>query len=587
MAFDRPSADAGSASAPGSRSTTVVDSLRVEDGRLTWHDGRTGQTVVADVPQATLDGGDARLHLLAAAQLAGTAVTLQATLGTAAQLTGQPTGPWPVNVAAKVGDASLALDGTVDPAARALSGRVEAAVPDLARLGALLQMPGWLPLHDVHVAATLPAGGGVPQDVSLQLGAADLGSLVPGATLGKLSFTWPSGQPARLDADGVIAGAPWHSGSGVVPAGAGAALRGLTVSSALGDLAGDVALSAFPRPALRGTLVSNRMNLDAIRAVPQGGAPAVAGAPASPAGPAGPGRVFSDNPLPWAALQRADADLQLSVATLHAGGADYRDATAHLSLQDGVLRIDPASLQAPEGRIAFSASADARQAAPPVALALRSGAFAIDPLAQAFGLPGGSDGVAELDVALHAAGATPHALAASLDGHVGIALVDGDVSNATLSAALGDVLRSAGARLDATGRSHVRCLAERLDVHAGQVTVSALKLDTSRLLLDGSGTVNLVDETMALRLRPVLRLGGAGVSAPIRLDGSLRHPVVALDTLGGAGRVGVVIGGLGGPAESCTAELTAARDGRAGPLPTDAAPARGGKPADLLRGLLR
>ncbi len=587
--FDRPAAPANpGAPSTGLRTTTVLDSLQIESGRVTWHDGVTGRTITADVPHASLDGGDGPLHLVADAQSGGMAVTLDARLGTAAQVTGKVPGPWPVTLKAGVGDASLALDGIADPAARAVSGRVEANVPDLVRLGTLLQYPDWPPLHDIRFAATLPAGGGLPQDVSLQLGAADLGRSLPGASLTALSLTWPAGQPARLQADGQFAGAPWHVASGLVPAASGAALRGLTATSAMGDLAGDMAVLASPRPTLRGTLVSKRLDLDALRAV-QAARPASPAAQASPAPQSSPvaSRIFSDAPLPWGLLRRADADLQLSVAILRAGAMDYRDVSVHVALQDGVLRLDPASVQAPEGRLDFSLSADARQPAPPVALAARSAAFALDPLLQASGLPGGSDGSAELDIALHAVGATPHALATSLDGHVGIVLVDGDVSNAALSAALGDVLRMAGTRLDADGSSHVRCLALRADVSSGQVTLTALKLDTARLLLEGRGTVNLADETMALRLRPVLRLGGAGVSAPVRVDGPLRHPAAALDALGGAGRVGVVIGGLAGPPESCTPDLTAARDGRPGPLPSEPVAGKGTKPADLLRSLLR
>ncbi len=79
---------------------------------------------------------------------------------------------------------------------------------------------------------------------------------------------------------------------------------------------------------------------------------------------------------------------------------------------------------------------------------------------------------------------------------------------------------------------------------------------------------------MALRLRPLLRLGAAGVSAPLRLDGPLRHPSVALDPAAGSGRTSVVIGGLAGPADSCAPELTAARDGRPGPLPAEVPPAQ-------------
>ncbi|WP_158747532.1 AsmA family protein [Acidisphaera sp. L21] len=582
-----------SPSTPGTRTQTILDRLVVDAGRVTWHDGVTGRTIVADLPSATLQGGDGPVHLVAQAQSSGTAVTLDATLGTIPQLTGAVAGPWPVKLVAAIGNATLAVTGTADPVARTLSGRVEGAVPDLAQLGGLLQRQDWPALHDIQFAATLPAAGGLPQDVSLHLGASDLGRYMPGATLGHLSLTWPAGQPARLDADGSMAGAPWKIGSGLVPAGTtGAGLRGLSVSSAFGDAAGDLAVLSAPRPALRGTLVSNRLDLDAIRTVFARPAPAAAPAPTAPAPNAppaalAPARVFSDTPLPWARLNAADADLQLSIATLRLGGAEYHNATGHIVLQNGALRVDPASVQAPEGRVDFSASADANAPAPPVALALRSAAFALDPLMQAFGLPTGSDATAELDVALHATGATPHALAATLDGHVGIALVDGDVSNAALSAALGDIMRMAGARLDTNGRSHVRCLAIQADARAGQISLPALKLDTSRLLLEGGGTVNLSDETMALRLRPLLRLGGAGVSAPVRLDGSIRHPTAALDAANGTGRVGVVIGGLAGSAENCTAELTAARDGRAGPLPAEAAAGKPPKPADLLRSLLR
>ena len=389
-------------------------------------------------------------------------------------------------------------------------------------------------------------------------------------------------------------GAPWQVASGLLPAGQGVALRGFKLASGLGDLAGDVVVTAAPRPALRGTLVSKRLDWDAIRALrqpppappaPAAPAPAAAAAP-SPA--ASPARVFSDAPLPLGVLRQADADLQLTIGTLHVYGADDHNATGHLVLADGALRLDPAFVLSPEGRIDLSFSVDSRAPAPPVVLNVRSAAIAIDPLLQAFGLPGGSDASAEVDLALHAAGASQHALASSLNGHVGLAVVDGEVSNAALAAAFGEVLHQAGVGLDPAGRSHVRCLAVRADAKDGQVTLGVLKLDATRLRLDGSGTLNLADETMALRLRPLLRLGRAGVSAPVRLDGSLRHPSVAFDPAAGTGRVGLTIGSLAGPPDDCAPELMAARDGRTGPLPADVpGDAKPPKPADLLRSLLR
>ena len=593
--FDRPAAQpSAEPSRSVRRAPPLLDRLVVEAGRVTWHDGVTGRTSVADVPHATVDAGAGPAQVQAEADVAGAHLTLAASLGTAAQLTGAVPGPWPIKLSAAVGDAKVALDGLADPAARSLSGHIEASVPDLARTGAVLQRPDWPALHDLHLAATLPAGGGLPQDVALQAGASDFGAVLPGLALTHLAYTSASGQPARVEAQGTLAGAPWRVASGLTPAGQGVALRGLTLASGPGDLAGDVVVAASPRPSLRGTLIATRLDLDAVRALHRPPAPAPvtpgsappAATPPPPAPP--PDRVFSDAPLPWDMLRRADADLQLTVGTLRAGGADYRNVAGHLVLADGAVRLDSAVVLAPEGRVDLSFSADARAPAPAVVLNLRSGAFAIDPLLRALGLPGGSDAAAEIDVALHAAGASPHALASSLDGHAGLAVVDGELSNAVLAAAFGDLLRSAGTGLDPAGRSHVRCLAVRADATNGRVTLTALKLDTTRLSLDGSGTLNLADETMALRLHPTLRLGGAGVSAPLRLDGGLRHPAVALEAAPGTGRVGVTFGGLAGPADNCAPELTAARDGHAGPLPVDAPGAgKPPKPADLLRKLLR
>ena len=588
--FDRP-ATQGPAGPPGGgpRLRMQLDSLRVQLGRVTWRNGVTGQVHVAELPNASFDLGAGPAHILAQAQVLGTDVRVEATLGDWAQLTGAAPGPWPVKLAASAGDATVAFDGQADAASRGASGRLEAHVPDLARLGTLLERPGLPPLQDVRFAGTLLPGNGLPQDVALQVGPSDLGMLFPGATLGRLTLSWPAGQAARLEAEGGVYGGPWHVAAGLLPAGQGVAMRAFALSSPFGDAKGDVAVTAAPRPAIRGTLVSGRLDVDMVRSALRAAqlppaTPAPAAVPA--ASPMVPGPVFSTAPLPWEALRRADADLQLAVETLHWGGVDYRGATGHVSLQDGVGRIEQASMATPGGHVDFSASLDARAAAPPVALNLRSADLSLDGALRAAGLPGGSSGLAELDVVLHAAGQSPHALAATLGGHVGLALVDGEIANDALAATIGTLVKQAGAGLDPGGRSHIRCLALRADADAGVVRLSALKLDTARLEVEGGGTVNLGDETLALHLRPLLRLGGAGVTAPIKVDGTLRRPTVGLDPA--AGRTSVTLGGLARPSDSCTPELTAARDGRAGPMPVAiTASTKPVKPADLLRSFLR
>ena len=132
----------------------------------------------------------------------------------------------------------------------------------------------------------------------------------------------------------------------------------------------------------------------------------------------------------------------------------------------------------------------------------------------------------------------------------------------------------------------MRCLALRTDVAAGRATLHTLLLDSTRLHLAGDGTVNLVDETLDLHLRPQLRLGFGGVSVPIRLSGPLRAPRPQAEISGGGGQPGLMIGAPP-PPDDCPARLTEARGGRAGPMPAAAPDTPRSKPADLLRNFLR
>ena len=586
--FDRPVAAGPAGPAGPSRAGAVVAlrQLLIENGRVTWHDGASGRIARIDLPRATLSLGDGPARLMADAQVAGQAVHVDGTAG-------QGAAPWPVKLSLAAAGATLALDGTValPLSERSFHGRVALAAPDLAALGALAGRPGLPPLHDVRLSFALADGAGlVPQDVALHVGASDLGAWQPGATLAGLDLTLPAlGEPGRLAATGSLPGGAWQATSGVVATRQGMAFRGLKLAAPEGDLAGDVAIGRGARWSLRGSLVSQRLDLDALRSLrrPAVATPAVAtpasAAVAPPAPP--PARVFSDAPLPWGKLLVADVDLQLAIAILHVGGSDYHAVATHLALQDGALRLDPFTVQAPEGRVDGSLSLDAAQPEPPVALALRSAAFGLGPVLQLAGLPGGSDAPVELDVALSSAGRSPHALASQLDGHVGLAMVDGALSNAALAAALEGALPAAAGRIDAAGRSAVRCLALRLDAAAGQVGVAALQLDATRLELTGEGGVDLGTEAIALRLRPSVRVGGARLLAPVRVEGSLARPVAVLDAPGAAGRPGLVIGGPP-PPDECPAALALARAGRAGRLPAEAT-AKPGKPMDLLRSFLR
>ena len=588
-----------SASAPGSRMAIDVHRIRVRDGRLTWRNGATGQSVAVDLATADADLGDGPVRVSAALAYAGAPFALDVGAGTLAQMEGDAPGAWPLTLRLSQADAVATVAGTVELPifTHGYRGRADAIIPDTARLAALLGRPGLPALHDVRFGAALTSVAGFPMfgERVLHVGAADLSSALPGLQIMQLDAAWPKpDQPMRVAADGQLSGAPWRLASSAVPVAHGAALRGLNLivgrEGALSDLAGDLAVTLSAVPALRGTLVSQRLDADELRRLvhPR---PSPAATPSPPVGaPAAdeaPPQLISDRPLPFAALRRVDADLQVTVGDLRAGGADYRGLAGHAVLQHGALTLDPFTVQAPGGQVDLSFSTDASQSPPPMALALRSPSLALRPLLQALDAPADSNATMEIDLALHSAGSSPHALAAALDGHAGLAMVDGEIENAVLMRWFGSLLRAASIPVEMTGRSHVRCLAVRLDADRGKVDVRTLTLDSTRLRMNGGGAVDLRAEALALRLQPELQFGGTGVLVPVRVDGTFLHPQAALDAPGEPGRTGVVIGGT--PREDrCAPGLASARDGRAGAVPTAVpTPARAAKPVDLLRSLLR
>jgi uncharacterized protein involved in outer membrane biogenesis len=486
------------------------------------------------------------VRINAQVSLADTPLTLAATIGAPGELltTGKAAAPEPVDVTLQAANASLTVKGTVAHP-ETLSGAdlaVAASIPDLSALSAL-----------AHRA--LPA-------------------------VTQIAF-----QGHLTDATGGLR----H----------GAILHDIKLTTADGDLSGELGVAAGPPPSLTGKLHSDRIDADALMAAagkpvtaptatgasapatsnapsPATGnapSPATGSAPAAATGATPPqgaghtppvappepvppnqtqaGRLIPDTPIPFGVLRQANADLALSVGDLKTGGSDYRSIDLHVLLQDGKLNLAPFSADLPEGKLDASLTVDATAATPPVAVKLHAPGLEVAPLLAAAGLPGYAAGKLGVFADLHGAGATPHAIAAGLDGSLGLAMQNGTIDTALLQRMLGPVLQRANlpGLLLHGGSSDLRCFALRADAQHGVATLRALELNSSVLTMDGSGSVNLGDETLALNLRPQGRVAGTVIVVPLQVTGPVRSPAVKVNAIGAAeSNVGTVAGAVVGGA---------------------------------------
>jgi AsmA protein len=363
------------------------------------------------------------------------------------------------------------------------------------------------------------------------------------------------------------------------------------LAAAEAEATASLALARGARPRLSGEVAIARLDLDALR-------PAPAAAPARPAAPAPrPERLIPDLPLPLEALAEAEGDLRLSAERLQSGGRDYGPIAATARLAGGRLLLDPLRLGLPGGVLAGRAEA---RASGEVALRLahQGAGLEVARLLPLLGLPGGgSRGMLELEADLSGRGATTRALAASLSGHLGLAMANAAVDNAALRALGAEIARLFG--VQGEGVTPVSCLALRMPFAEGTGRTEVLLMETALGTVGGAGQVALGSEQIALRLMPRVAIGGFAVSAPVLIGGTLARPQVGLDPQGAGAALAEVLRPRAGAAPAgpdCAAALAIARGGRAGPAPPAAPPAAAPQPGlpglpaqrpqDLLRGLL-
>jgi AsmA protein len=616
-------ASSGSGGGGGDKTQTriTVADLRVLDGMVTLRAVGGAQNTVLAVKslEATAPSPDANLHVAGEAAYNGAPFTLTADIGplTRLQETGAGVAAWPVQLTMAAAGAKLTVDGSLkDP----LQGsgydlKIAATVPDLSALSVFTPGRALPPLHDVAIAAQIAdAGAGkLPQisGLTMHVGASDLTAIMAGLKVDKFDIA-----AARLDQPVQVSGqGSFDNGPAVLNGSVGAPDALLAGAKSAAPVPLDLSFQAFgssltvkgtlasgagQRVALKADVKADTIDLDKLRglfAKPAGGpAPAAASAPAAPATPAAPpqakaaarGGLFPDTPIPFDVLRVGDADVTLAIGTLKSGGAVYRSIAMHVALAGGKLAVDPYSADLPEGHLDGSLSADASQATPPVALKLHAPALALAPLLAALGEPGYASGNLEVYADLRGAGTTPHAIAAGLDGSLGLAMVNGTVDNRVLGSSLEAVLREINL-FDLVGRggtSQIQCFAMRLDAAKGIATFRTLVLASSLLSMDGGGSVNLAAETLDMRVRAQARVAGTGVVVPLHVRGPLRSPSATTDPaaavldnagtvvglLSGATPLGMIAGALtgqkllgGGEAGDCGPALAVAR-GQAAPV---------------------
>lgn len=296
---------------------------------------------------------------------------------------------------------------------------------------------------------------------------------------------------------------------------------------------------------LDGDFRSSDLDFDDAMAV-FGGPPATGGGEtasaeqrAMAANLAAQGRLLPDAQLDIGRVRNMDARVSYRATRVRSARFPLRGLTLDISLERGLLRVDPVTLELRQGRLSGAVALNARGETPRVDLDLRlTGAR----LESAFGFAGSPPLTGALTgrARLSGSGGSLRDAAANADGEIVLATPRGEVREAFAELTGINVARGLGLLLSGDRSTiGIRCGVAAFRVRNGVAHVRSMVIDTETMLIRGGGSVSLRDETMDLELEGepkeprLIRF-----AAPITLEGRLRDPELGVDAEEAAGQTG-------------------------------------------------
>ena len=260
-------------------------------------------------------------------------------------------------------------------------------------------------------------------------------------------------------------------------------------------------------------------------------------------------RLFPEEPLPFDALKRVDADIAVKARNIHVRDAQLEFGHLALTLEDSNLSIN--KLEAAYRQTKISGNFHINSSSPPqVATNFLVQNFDLGNLLKEAGI---SDQIrAVVDIAAHgkSSGDSVQRLMANLNGSIGAVMGEGYLTKYLdlLSVNLSQKVIHFWGRHKKGGE--IRCAVVQFDIKNGIAASRAFVFDTEAGVLSGEGDINLGTEQVNFLLVPKPKHLSLSFSTKLRVSGSVMDPKVRPDTLsllskGARALSALVIGPLG------------------------------------------
>lgn len=343
---------------------------------------------------------------------------------------------------------------------------------------------------------------------------------------------------------------PFHVAGEVNGTPTGFAIENIDANVAENEIRGRIAADLRGKPSIKGSVSADYLDLASRLAEFQSAEEETTAPAADSSSPF----LLPNDPLPLDFLEAVNVDLDLNAGRLILSELDVRDFNVGVTISNGALNIDPISFVESQGAISGHVRLDPAD-----------DKYTLDTEINVenihFGLlaaPGEDrkqlpavNGVVDI----RGSGNTVHDIMATSDGKISFRQGPGRTSGAVTSRFFGDfiteLLQTLNPMKAKEQYTNLECAFYEMTIVDGLATIEQLAIQTEKVMMAASGSVNFRDEKLKLSISAKPRKGfgisvGGIANSFFNVRGTLKQPALGINTSGTVTTTGAAIatGGL-------------------------------------------
>jgi uncharacterized protein involved in outer membrane biogenesis len=276
------------------------------------------------------------------------------------------------------------------------------------------------------------------------------------------------------------------------------------------------------RPSVKARINSPHVHLDDLGIEPRS---AASPTPVRDAAAAAKPR-WSEGPLPFEQLRAVDLDLELRADRVTGrSGLDLTDARTFVHLDDGELTIHELETGYETGSAEILFRVDSRTAVPSLAFLGNARGVDLTRFMSQFQENTGHAGLLDLAIEVESRGRSFDEILSQLAGRAEGRLRDGTLASKYGREFMLEVAHLSIPDFRPRAESPIDCFAVALDIDGGVAHVETLRVDAPRIIVTGTGNVNLASNAFELRLTPEPRDPSLlSIAATVKVRGPITNP---------------------------------------------------------------